>query len=71
MVVVDMYGRHPLQINCGHDTVRPNVPVDQYLHTLEAAEVRRRYPRFHGVCPDCGQLVIVYGSAAHYIAGDW
>jgi hypothetical protein len=38
---------------------------------LEADEVRRRWPRFQGKCPACEQLVIVYASVAHYIAGDW
>jgi hypothetical protein len=38
---------------------------------LDAAEVRRRWPRFEGRCPDCGASVIAYESFAHYAAGDW
>lgn len=48
------------------------VPVfDEAARSLPADEVRRRYPRFEGPCPDCGALVIGYASAAHCLAGDW
>jgi hypothetical protein len=38
---------------------------------MQAYEVRKRWPRGSGVCPDCGCSGIFYASAAHYIAGDW
>lgn len=38
---------------------------------LDEYEVRRRWPRFSGACPDCGCSVIAYASTMHYIAGDW
>lgn len=35
-------------------------------------EVRKRWPRLHGVCPKgCGYQGIAYASTYHYIAGDW
>jgi hypothetical protein len=38
---------------------------------IQSEEVRKRFPRFSGTCPDCKGLVIVYASYEHYIAGDW
>jgi hypothetical protein len=38
---------------------------------LEADEVRKRWPRFFGACPDCGCSLIKYASAMHYVMGDW
>jgi hypothetical protein len=38
---------------------------------LSVEEVRRRWPRFCGPCPDCGASVIHYASTAHYVLGDW
>lgn len=39
--------------------------------TLDASEVRRRWPRFFGTCASCGYKGIYYASYAHYISGDW
>lgn len=38
---------------------------------LTVEEIRKRWPRFYGPCPDCGQQMIVYASFSHYIYGDW
>ena len=38
---------------------------------LSAEEVRKRWPRFYGPCPDCNTTVIHYASTAHYVLGDW
>lgn len=34
-------------------------------------EIRKRWPRGEGQCPDCGGQVIAYASYAHYGYGDW
>lgn len=39
--------------------------------SLDAAEVRKRWPREDRVCPKCGACCITYASYEHYIAGDW
>lgn len=39
--------------------------------TMDSLAIRKRFPRFHGNCPDCGQQLIKYASFEHYIAGDW
>ena len=36
-----------------------------------AAWVREHFPRFAGVCPDCGVQLIMYASEAQYICGDY
>lgn len=38
---------------------------------LSSQEIRKRWPRFHGPCPDCGETMIVYASYLHYVMGDW
>jgi hypothetical protein len=38
---------------------------------LSAEEVRRRWPRFHGKCRQCGFNGIAYASFQHQLAGDW
>lgn len=55
---------------CGHLAVVP--PFDgQAAEGLPSWRVRERWPRFFGVCPDCGEKVICYASTAHCLAGDW
>jgi len=49
----------------------PQVPADDVLEKMPAAEVQQKYPRYWGDCEDCGQEVILYGSYTHYLAGDW
>lgn len=39
--------------------------------SLPPHEVRKRWPRALGNCPDCDTPFIGYASLAHYIAGDW
>jgi hypothetical protein len=37
-----------------------------------SAEVRKLWPRLHGLCPlGCGFNGISYVSDEHYVAGDW
>lgn len=50
---------------------RCKVEFDEADANLPEWEIRRRWPRFDGECPDCGKRMIVYASATHYIAGDW
>jgi len=38
---------------------------------LEEKEIRRRWPRFFGICPDCQERVILYANEKHFIRGDW
>lgn len=55
---------------CKHE----NLPVtfdEEAAAGLPAQEIRRRWPRFHGPCPDCCQRMIGYASQMHYYAGDW
>jgi len=55
---------------CPHEKVMPEFDA-KAAYNLDAYEVRRRWPRFEGNCPDCGERLIAYASAAHYVAGDW
>lgn len=60
------------QENCLHDKCIPHYdPKDVQENNLNAVQVRHKYPRFDGYCPDCGQHIIMYASFEHYIAGDW
>lgn len=38
---------------------------------LTSSVVRKRWPRFSGVCQTCGFDGIAYASLAHYVQGDW
>ena len=58
------------QEECYHVNAIPNYPDDAF-DNLSSAEVRKRFPRFFGDCPDCGQPFIGYSSLKHYISGDW
>lgn len=55
---------------CLHLSVTPTCTEDD-LRGLSATEVRKRFPRFQGACPNCGKNVIAYASMYHYMAGDW
>lgn len=52
-----------------------NIPLPAFDEAaavgLDEWEVRKRWPRGNGRCPNCGSLVITYASSAHYAAGDW
>ena len=55
---------------CRHPYSTPAFDEDA-ARSLDAYEVRRRWPRFDGVCPFCRERVIMYASYAHYILGDY
>lgn len=55
---------------CDHSKAIPDVK-DSDLDGLSAEQVRKRFPRYSGPCPECGKSVIAYASSKHYIAGDW
>lgn len=56
--------------NCEHKNI--NVPYDPVeAKNMTAEEIKLKFPRFWGNCPDCGQPMIAYASFEHYIAGDW
>lgn len=53
---------------CDHGVVFPD-DVDE---NMSVEEVRRRYPRLFGPCPEgCGFSGIAYASYLHYVMGDW
>jgi hypothetical protein len=55
---------------CKHPKVTPE--FSSTLAALSTVEqIRERWPRFDGICPDCSDHVIVYASYEHYVAGDW
>lgn len=56
--------------SCTHDAVAPVVDHEQ-LSGMSAEEVRSKFPRFCGTCPQCGETVIAYASFEHFVAGDW
>lgn len=57
---------------CPHARCTPPAGFDEPAsRDLSSDEVRERWPRFFGRCPDCGETVIGYASLAHCIAGDW
>jgi hypothetical protein len=49
---------------------RAHIPAFVSVPGMPADEVRRLYPRFHGICR-CGYRGIAYASFQHYVAGDW
>lgn len=60
----------PLFPQCKHP--RCAVAFDEdAARGLSAEEVRKRWPRFYGLCPDCNTEVIRYASTAHRVLGDW
>jgi ArsR family metal-binding transcriptional regulator len=70
----DIFKNLPRQeFQCQHAECRPRFTEadEREAQNVDASEVRRRWPRFDGRCPDCGEQVIMYASAAHYVAGDW
>ena len=56
---------------CEHCT--PKFPSDEEFkgNLMSASEVRRKYPRWDGLCPKCGYNGIKYASRLHYYAGDY
>ncbi len=56
--------------HCAHIRVMPTFD-EEAARGVSDAEVRRRWPRFDGVCPDCHGRWIIYASAMHFVMGDW
>jgi len=63
--------RDALQKVCTHPQTTPPFDAEDARKLNDAGEVRKKYPRFFGQCPDCGAQVIGYASYEHYIMGDW
>ena len=60
--------------DCSHASAMPRFSTKELLaaaENLSTPELRKRFPRFAGTCPDCGEYVFLYASTVHYIAGDW
>jgi len=55
---------------CKHEAVLPQFDWET-AQTMTPTEVRKKFPRFHGVCPGCNEQVVVYASYEHYLSGDW
>jgi hypothetical protein len=55
---------------CKHANIRVEFD-EEAAKGLDAGEVRKRWPRYHGPCPDCGTMMISYASFLHYVSGDW
>jgi hypothetical protein len=56
------------KIDCDHG-VKFNLET---ASSLDAFEVRKKYPRLCGFCPlGCGYSGIAYASSEHYYLGDW
>jgi hypothetical protein len=55
---------------CSHLQHLPAFDQDAAEH-LTVAEIRKRWPRFEGICSGCGKRLIMYASAEHYVYGDW
>lgn len=67
----DLEAAKALKENCKHP---PNPdPIDGPFGICGDCnrEIRKRWPRFDGECPDCGKHLIAYASSEHYIFGDW
>lgn len=57
-------------VECQHEKTIPDFD-EEAAKGLDATEVRKRWPRFFGECPDCGVQIISYASNMHYHSGDW
>lgn len=55
----------PEPAGCKHPKTVPAFD-EKAAKGLSAEEVRRRWPRFHGECPDCGASVIGYAVVAPF-----
>lgn len=56
---------------CLHQTCLPAFDLKEAEQLKDSFAVRKRFPRFWGVCAECGSSVIAYASYEHYIMGDW
>ncbi len=55
---------------CKHAAVMPKFDLEK-AKGKSTKEVQKLWPRFHGVCPDCGKQWILYASTEHFLAGGW
>lgn len=55
---------------CEHPCVVPDFD-ERAAEGMTSDQVRERWPRYHGRCPDCGFYGALYASFKHYLAGDW
>lgn len=55
---------------CEHPKVIPEFD-EKAAREMTVWQIRQKYPRFSGKCPDCGYEGIIYASYAHYIYGDY
>jgi hypothetical protein len=54
------------------DGWQPNDATEWIVGNPSVREVRKRWPRLHGLCPKgCGYNGIYYASWEHYTSGDW
>jgi len=58
------------QKNCNHASCRVEFDKEA-AEGLDEYEIRKRWPRFEGICPDCGAQLILYASPEHFVLGDW
>lgn len=58
------------KIECKHESVKVEFD-EEAAKGLDVYEIRKRWPRFSGNCPSCGELLIKYASVDHYRYGDW
>ena len=55
---------------CKHPAVTPKFDKE-VASGLTVSQVRKRFPRFFGKCPDCDFDGIIYASNEHFLYGDW
>lgn len=55
---------------CDHSIATPTFD-ERAAEGLSSSEIRKRWPRFMGSCPSCGEPVILYASLSHFLEGDW
>lgn len=55
---------------CLHAKCTPEFDLEM-AKGMTSDEVRQRFPRFNGRCPECGSQMIIYASFEHYLSGDW
>ncbi len=56
--------------NCTHAKCMPEFNEEE-AEKMTAKQIREKYPRFQGICPDCGEQLIMYASTKQYIYGDY
>lgn len=56
---------------CDHVSCIPAFDLEALGSDASSDAVRKKFPRFSGECPECGQFVISYASLEHFLMGDW